>query len=535
MIFFFLGGAVMLGVSIFIHELGHLVLGRMVGIKAEIFSIGYGKGIWKKKIGDTTWQLTAFPIGGYVKFYGDDFAERNPIPGGFYSAPPLLRMIPVLGGPLFNLILGFVLFFIVHSIAGSLVPRVFLWEELGKSSPAAMGGLQDGDLIVKLNDQPVRDFYDIKQIVAFSAGQPLKVEYEREGKILNTEIHPRVDESGVAFIGLRPPGERFLEVNYPTDVLWGYQISSLLGGHTRVPGTIKAYPFLQNGDVVLSVEGEEPHSIYELQRILGKHHGEEVQIRVRRQTMSWLSAWFTRDVDVKVPSYGEYRIMLTDIRDLKYDRGIPDQQLVSSVDEHLRALGDMSFEDLPPGSFEKMFEKYPESTTVSFSIGGKNYRGTVSVEKIGLLGFRARDRFEREYTDGYLTFSEKISAATEDTAKTVLLYPEFFERLFTGRMSFMDNARGPVAMFAIAGAVFKTGFQDYLKLFGSISIALMVMNLLPFPVLDGGHLVFFAYEAIAGKPVSIEIMESIYKVAFTILMGLGLWIMYRDIIFFIGM
>lgn len=70
MLILFIGGVLLLGITIVIHELGHLLLGRLVGIKAEIFSIGYGKGIWKKKIGDTIFQITPFPLGGYVKFYG---------------------------------------------------------------------------------------------------------------------------------------------------------------------------------------------------------------------------------------------------------------------------------------------------------------------------------------------------------------------------------------------------------------------------------------------------------------------------------
>ena len=85
MTFLILGGAFMLGICIFIHELGHYLCGLLVGVKAEIFSIGYGKGIWKKKIGVTTWQITAFPFGGYVKFYGDDFQdpESQKVSGGF--------------------------------------------------------------------------------------------------------------------------------------------------------------------------------------------------------------------------------------------------------------------------------------------------------------------------------------------------------------------------------------------------------------------------------------------------------------------
>ena len=110
MVITILAGVFMLGVCIIIHELGHLLMGKAVGVKAEIFSVGYGRGIWKKKIGDTTWQVTAIPLGGYVKFYGDDYDEGRDVKGGFFSVSPLKRIIPVLGGPLFNLILGLIIF-----------------------------------------------------------------------------------------------------------------------------------------------------------------------------------------------------------------------------------------------------------------------------------------------------------------------------------------------------------------------------------------------------------------------------------------
>ena len=114
MVLTILGAVFMLAICIFIHELGHLLCGMVVGVEAKIFSIGYGKGIWKKKIGNTIWQITSIPLGGYVQFKGEEYGKVTGEKGELMGVPPLKRMFPVLGGPLFNLILGFIILFFLE-------------------------------------------------------------------------------------------------------------------------------------------------------------------------------------------------------------------------------------------------------------------------------------------------------------------------------------------------------------------------------------------------------------------------------------
>jgi len=534
MVIFILGGVFLLGITIFIHELGHYLFGRLVGVQAEIFSIGFGRGIWRRKIGPTTWQVTAIPLGGYVKFYGDDFAATEKVPGGFFSVPPLIRIIPVLGGPFFNLILAFVIYLLVHSLYGPISARVQIWEESANVSPAYRSGLRNGDVIRSIDGNAVSDFYDLKQRIALSGGNEMAVTVLRGSKELQFRMKPDVDSSGIAYAGLRPAGKRYLEVGYPIDELWRYRFMTIFG-KAPLPPVLKALPYLRDGDVILSVNGVEPHSVVELQQILGKTKGDSVTIAVKRQTMAWLSPWFTEEMTLNVPFRAEYVVNLTDIIDEKYGERIFDQKFYSSLQVHQRGLAYMELNGDPAGSFEKIYENFPEGSKVTLSLNGKKYEATIAPERIGFLGFRPRDLFEREYLPVTASFSEIFGKALSDTWGAIMLYPQFFKKLFTGRMSFVDNARGPVAMFAMAGMVFKSGLQEYLQLMAAISIALMVMNLLPFPVVDGGHVVVFLYEAIAGKPIPTVVLEGIYRFGFTVLMILGLWIMYRDIIFFIGM
>lgn len=534
MIAMLLGGALMLGVCVFIHELGHYLLGKAVGVQAEIFSIGYGKGIWKKKIGVTTWQITAIPIGGYVKFYGDDILSQEKVPGGLLSVSPLKRIIPVLGGPIFNLILGFIIFILIHSLSGPVAPNVGFWEEQMQQSPAYKAGLRTGDKILAIADEPVHDFMDVQKIVALSGGAPLKVDYSRDGVNGSVVVRPEVDTAGRAAIGLRAPGTRSLEVNYPTSDVWSYRFQSLLG-HAELPGSLRALPYLKDGDVILAVEGARVHSTLELQTRLGMKHGEPAKVDVKRQILPWLAPWFTENKTVEVPTQKEYRVELTGVTDLKYNSPVSDQMLLSSVAVHQRALGLMKFDGAAPGSFERLYDLLKDGRTVQFQIGDRLYSAQGKAVKIGLFGFRPDSRIQTEYLPDNGSIVDVFTRASLDTIKNVMIYPAFFGSLFSGRLSFIDNAMGPVGMFAAAGVVLKSSFHDYLSMFAAISIALFVMNLLPFPVVDGGHVVFFLYEAIFGKPVTPRVMESIYRGGLAVLIFLGLWIMYRDVLFVVGL
>jgi regulator of sigma E protease len=166
-------GIVLLGLCVFVHELGHLLGGKMVGIKAKTFSIGYGKGIIKKKIGDTTYQIAPFPFGGYCQFYGEDPSEERTGQGfEFLSAPPLRRIVTVVMGPMFNLFFGIIIFFTMNLVGYSKdTNQVAIPEQLlsGKHISAAHeAGVKSGDWIVKMGDTNIHSFADIQTTVMFS-------------------------------------------------------------------------------------------------------------------------------------------------------------------------------------------------------------------------------------------------------------------------------------------------------------------------------------------------------------------------------
>ncbi|MCS7205034.1 MAG: site-2 protease family protein [Leptospiraceae bacterium] len=543
MLVIILGGIALLGITIIVHELGHLLLGRLVGIKAEIFSIGFGKGIWKVKFKDTTYQITAFPFGGYVKFYGDDYAQDyhnvDKVSYGFFSKPPLIRIIPVIGGPLFNLILGFLLFFVVGFLPKDNPPMIYLWDEM-ENSPAKLSGLKNGDYVLSINGKPVDDFKDIQETILLSGGQPLDFQIKRienqEEKILNITVIPEVDSTGRSQIGIRIPGERKIQVDFPFVDLVKFKLLSLFQKDVE-PTNYPAMKYFKDGDVIIEVEGKKVQSTSELQELLGGLDKEVVNVKVEREKYPWLVPWFKETLEIQVPFRKEYRITFRNVKDLKYNQTIEEIQLLSYVPEHLRALNFLQIEGITTTSFEEIYKfiSKNQNQKYRFRIGSAEFEANLSVSKIGLMGFRPNNVIEQITIPKEASLVGAISYAYENTIQNIMIYPKFFQMLFTGRISFIDNTMGPVGMFALAGIVIETDFRDYLILMASISIALMVINLIPFPIVDGGHIVLFLIEAIRGKKLPLSLIENLHRVAFIILLSLGLWIMFRDVLFVLGL
>lgn len=535
-----LGGILLLGVTIVIHELGHLLLGKLVGIQAEIFSIGYGKGIWKKKIGNTIFQITAIPLGGYVKFKGDDYSQdyndsSEKTQGSFFAKPPLIRIIPVLGGPLFNLIFGFLVFLIIGFFPTENPPLIYFWEEL-ENSPAKKAGLQNGDLVLEVNQKNIKTFRELQETIMLSGGIPIELKIQRNSEILEYKIIPETDSAGRSFLGIRVPGERFIQVDFPFTTEIKYRVLQLFDKNLEPPIEFPAMKYLQDGDVILEAENQKIYSTYQLQKILGNLEKDIVNLKIKRQKYPLLIPWITEEIQISVPFRKEYKVYLKDLLDLKYNEKLDQIELASFSGEHIRLLNYLSINNLPSISFKKLYEEFQQEKEAKIKIENKEYKANILVEKIGLIGFRPNSliqtvKIEKEKNSFYSAFYYAIESSWSNLA----IYPKFFEKLFSGRISFIDNTMGPVGMFAVAGIVMQTDFLDYLQLMASISIALMVINLFPFPIVDGGHILLFLIEAVRRKKLPLSFIESLHKVSFLILMGLGLWIMFKDILFVLGL
>src|SRR5882757_10509893 len=191
---------------VFFHELGHFLIARWAGVRVLVFSIGFGPELFgfNDRHG-TRWKVSAIPLGGYVKFFGDDNAASVPDQAAiaamsdeerrhsFVHQPVGPRAAIVVAGPLANFVLAIVIFSGLLMIYGkpSTSPRV---DAIQPESAAAAAGFQPGDLVVAINGRPVESFPDMQQIVSTSAGETLTFEVERGGAHVTLKATPALKE-----------------------------------------------------------------------------------------------------------------------------------------------------------------------------------------------------------------------------------------------------------------------------------------------------------------------------------------------------
>jgi len=236
-----------LSIVVFIHEFGHFIVARLSGVRVLIFSIGFGPELcgFNDRHG-TRWKISAIPLGGYVKFFGDENAasvpelpqletmNENERAESFFFQPVRKRAAIVFAGPLANFILAIVIFAAIFGIYGkqSMSARV---DQVQPDSAAATAGFQPGDVVLSINGKPVDDFADMQRIVSDSAGDKLEITVDRKGAQLALQATPLLKEvkdnfgnvHRIGILGISRSMDaddmKFQQVSPPQAVLMGLQ------------------------------------------------------------------------------------------------------------------------------------------------------------------------------------------------------------------------------------------------------------------------------------------------------------------------
>jgi regulator of sigma E protease len=195
-----------LSLVVFVHELGHFLVARLCGVRVLVFSIGFGPELagFNDRHG-TRWKVAAIPLGGYVKFFGDENAGSVPderalesIPEGeralsYHFQPVYKRAAIVVAGPLANFLLAIVIFAAIFGIYGkqTLSARV---DAVQAGSAAAAAGFQQGDVVVAIDGEAIDNFADMQRIVSDSAGEALNINVDRNGSQIVLKATPDLKE-----------------------------------------------------------------------------------------------------------------------------------------------------------------------------------------------------------------------------------------------------------------------------------------------------------------------------------------------------
>ena len=334
-----------LSVLIIVHEMGHLITAKRLGVKVERFAIGFGPKIFGKKRGDTEYLLCLIPLGGYVKMAGDERSECKGAREEFYSKPIGVRSLIVMAGPIVNYVFAFLCFCVVFLTGYPALSTTI--GELIDDYPAQVAGLAVGDTIVSIDGKDVDRWEEVQTYIAKSQTSVLDFKVLRDGKEIRIPIAPTDKER---------------------ENIFRQKIQS---------------------------------------RFVGMSPAEDIVL-------------------------------------LRY------------------------------GPLE------------SITLGGK-----------------------------------KLWKITSTTYKALYL-------IVTGGMSAKDAVTGPVGIFYIINKAASMGISYVLYILAAISASLAIFNLLPLPVLDGGHLLLFGIEKIRGNPLPQKVDETIYKVGLSLIIFLALFVFYTD-------
>ncbi|MCA9570209.1 MAG: RIP metalloprotease RseP [Myxococcales bacterium] len=538
-------GLVMISVLVVVHELGHFLAAKLFGIGVPVFSIGMGPRLFGYRFRGTDYRVSALPVGGYVQMAGadafgeEDFHHRVDPDLDFMKKPVWQRVIVMLAGPVFSLLLPFVVFTAVL-MAGEpqAAPVVGIVLE---GSPAESLGIQAGDRIVTADGEQVEVFSDVFRRLRDAPERPLALGIDRSGAHLDLVL-----PGGTAEI--TPDG-------YVDSESVGMLASSR---STRIGVDDPASPLglagIRTGDAIQAVDGADVRTWPELRAALGTSGQHTLKVfRAERDkepvtlelTVS-ASEWTPASDDVWANPWGAAPIMLYVGRvspgGAAEEAGLQSSDRLWSIDGRpvqswtdLRKLVGASMDGRTeaegPRSIDLVVmrgqERIPLTLTPRLTReivrGEPRFRPLMGVE-----------RYPSAYVDGptaqkYYSFTEAVPMAVRQGGEVMRLIFGVLYSLVTGNLKPQEAVGGPVAIFQAAGESAQSGLHSFARTLGTISFSLGIVNLLPVPMLDGGQIVFYTLEGIRGRPLSVRLRERIQVVGVLGLIALMLMVTVMDV------
>ena len=581
-----------LGVLIFIHELGHYFMAKKVGMKVEAFSIGFGPAIVKWKKGDVEWRLCWLPFGGYVKIAGmqkENNVEPHEIKGGYFASSPWSRIKVSFMGPFANFLLAFLLFSILWIFGGREQPFSLFTKKIGWVEPSSSlyeSNLRPGDEILAVNGKEIKGYQDYI-VKLFTGGRSVevagnKIDYTEEKKspfayTINFSEEAKNLENGEKLKLIFPanyfiykgPGEGIDPSIASSGIQKNDRLVWLNGEYLF--STLQLKTLLNERAVFLTVErkGNIFHSKIPKVKIedlsLSKWDREELDdwrheadLKLPLQELYFLP--YLLNVDNEVSS----RINFIEEKDQKRAflvcERCPYFHPLQKGDRILAVNGveiENSFElltNLQNKTLLAIVQREPSlGKIISWKEADQNFDHLTSIEEVekivSMIGTISEKREAKSFLllrpfDAQNYFSkEELSLGVYLTDRKVQYNPNPFMSfsnifketyntlyaLFGGHVS-AKNMSGPVGIIQVIHFSWMQGIKEALFWLALISVNLGVLNLLPIPVLDGGHILFSLYEMISKRRIKSKTMERLIVPFVVILFTFILYVTYHDLL-----
>lgn len=421
-----------LGVVVFIHEYGHYIVGRWCGIRAEVFSIGFGKELyhWTDKRG-MRWRVGLLPLGGYVKFAGDMNAasagadhdamqgmSKEELKGAFHTAAVWRRALTVLAGPVANFILSIVVFAAISMWDGRTVNEPVIGAI--RADANAELGLRAGDRVISVDGKFVDTYSELLVELA-------EVDGERVTAVVN-----------------RGRGEEEIDIYY----LRPAAIDAVL------PGGAAADAGVERGDVITALNGTPVPNFNVLRDLIVESGAAPVDLTIQRGSETVSLTLTPRMVDDYDADGNRIKRPLIGVQNSTFGGIEPVRENASPLD-----------------ALDYGVARTWSIITATFNFLGDAFVGKADVSQLG----------------------------------------------------------GPIQIATVSGQAAEQGGGSLLLMIALISTSIGLLNLFPIPILDGGHLVFYAYEAIRGRPAKERWMEYGNRLGFFLIILLMVFATFNDL------
>lgn len=419
-----LNGALVLGVLVFVHELGHFLVAKWLGVRVLSFSIGMGPRVFGFRKGETDYRISLLPLGGFVRMAGDNpEEERTHEKGEFLEQPWWGRALITAAGPLANLAFAVVLYISLYLIGINIPASPTRLGGVREGSVAERVGLRPGDSIVAWEGRPTANTLELSDAIGTTL----------DGKRGDTPYRFRVKREG---------GTADLSIPHS-------EVESLLDGLQWDTGTTIGRVFIglpaydagiKDGDEILAIDGKRVTYWNDISKTLTPHPDSDVSIRMRRGEQTY------------------------------------------TVVAHTNAEGKIGVEPPAPLTVK---QSYPPLQAIS--LGSRHALQTVGQIYAGLWSF------------------------------------------VSNPVRLRKSIAGPIAIAQVASQQASGGILELVGFAAFISLALMVMNLLPIPILDGGHIFFALIEGVRKKPLSLKTQYFFQRIGLVLLVGLVVFSIYNDL------
>ncbi|MFC1850285.1 RIP metalloprotease RseP [candidate division CSSED10-310 bacterium] len=512
------------GILIFVHELGHFIVAKMVGVRVEAFSLGFGPRLIGFKKGDTDYRVSAIPLGGYVKMAGqfdipdeDEMQSLTGEPWEFPSKTWWQRMLIASAGSIMNIVLALVIFVLVAYLWGYPVYHSEVKIGVIDEDMPEYQVFQRSDVVEKANGKILESWDSFHNLLTRSPDQTVTCQVKRNKKTINLSLTPKgqqVDEEGtkIGRVGISP----FMK--------------PLVGKvHEDYPAAEARLPLLP-GDEIIAIGDRKIEQWTEMRAIVAKKAEQPLAFRIIRRKPFQLKFLAQKEMD-KLEHIG-----LT----------MDETKSITAVIDKSEAfntgflVGDkiQTVTTTPLPFWKRMLYK----------IKGSNVHQVMTVTVLREQPFISILKpFANPFSgEGYIGIThdsrntfvevgrEKVGLLTSVKlgAESTWFWSQIIfvtiKKLIVREVS-MDNLAGPVGITQMIGQQAKSGFKDLLEFLAILSVNLGIINFFPIPVLDGGLMVVLLVEGIRRKPLTIRLQILLQQVGLLILVPLIIYVTYNDI------